>query len=302
MTSRPGAALEAFAEEVGAEGPVAAAGGRTQWSLGGELDPAARVVRAPAGICEYNPAEMTVRVLAGTPTDELAAALGERGQYANLPVRPGGTVGGALAAGRSTLGRLGRGPIRETLLQLRWVSAEGVLVKAGGPVVKNVTGFDLCRLAVGSLGTLGLFGEVILRTRPLPAVSRWFAGEVEPWGLRSRFYWPGAILWNGSRTWLLLEGHAGDVADDAAVAARLGLAETDSPPDLGPHRLSLRPSALPGFAAPEGFVAEVGVGVVHLRAPAPPPAVDPVVAELNQRVKAAFDPIGRLNPGRRVLP
>ena len=92
-----------------------------------------------------------------------------------MALPPGGTVGGALAVGRCGIRRLGDGPVRDTLLQARYVSAAGEVVKAGGPTVKNVSGFDLCRLLVGSQGTLGFLGEVILRTRPRPAASQWFA-------------------------------------------------------------------------------------------------------------------------------
>jgi FAD/FMN-containing dehydrogenase len=57
----------------------------------------------------------------------------------------GGTIGGALAVGHSGIRRLGWGPVRDTVLQVRYVSAAGEVVKAGGPTVKNVSGFDLCR-------------------------------------------------------------------------------------------------------------------------------------------------------------
>ena len=102
---------------------------------------------------------------AGTPVAEVDAALAEHGQRVAIP--PTGTVGGALAVGRSGIRRLGDGPIRDAVLQVRYVSAAGEIVKAGGPTVKNVSGFDLCRLLVGSRGTLGFLGDVILRTRPL---------------------------------------------------------------------------------------------------------------------------------------
>ena len=64
-------------------------------------------------------------------------------------------MGGALAVGRSGIRRLGYGPVRDTLLQARYVSPTGEIVKAGGPTVKNVSGFDLCRLLVGSQGPWG---------------------------------------------------------------------------------------------------------------------------------------------------
>src|SRR6478672_3015999 len=67
--------LKSFAEEVGADGPVTVVGGRTQWDVGGAVDSSVREVRAPAGIVEFEPAEMTVRCGAGTLVAELDAAL-----------------------------------------------------------------------------------------------------------------------------------------------------------------------------------------------------------------------------------
>ena len=290
--------LTAFAEDVGTDGPVVAVGGRTQWDVGGPVDTGAREVRAPAGIVSHQPEEMIVRVGAGTPVAELDAAVGERGQAVALPDWPGATVGGVLAVGRAGVRRLGWGPVRDALLEARYVSAEGRLVKAGGPVVKNVTGFDLCRLLVGSLGTIGLIAEVVLRVRPRPAVSRWLRGEADPFALRRRLHRPSSILWDGTTTWVLLEGHPADVDAQAAVAGAAFAEVEGPPPPPTAGRESLRPSALPGLTGT--FVAEVGVGVVHRPHPVDPPAPHPSAFELNRRIKALFDPTGRLNPGRSV--
>jgi glycolate dehydrogenase FAD-binding subunit len=288
--------LKAFAAEVGTDGPVTVVGGRTQWGVGGAVDATAREVRAPAGIVEYEPAEMTVRCGAGITVSELDAALGEHGQAVALPSGPGATVGGVLAVGHNGLRALGWGPVRDVLLEARYVSADGRVIKAGGPTVKNVSGFDLCRVLVGSLGTLGLLAQVVLRCRPLPPVSRWVAGETDPFALFERLYRPSSILWDGTTTWALLEGHPADVDDQARVA---GLAEVDGPPPLpAGGRLSMRPSELRSLTG--RFVAQIGVGIVHTGDAAPPRPPDPEVAELNRRVKAAFDPRGRLNPGRQA--
>jgi FAD/FMN-containing dehydrogenase len=295
-------ALEAFAAEVGpAEaGPVVAEGGRTQWSAGvvdAEALAAARVVRAPAGVVAVEAADMTVRVRARTPVADVDAALAEVEQVVAVPDWPGATVGGVLAVGHSGLRRLGWGPVRDTVLEVRYVSAEGRLVAAGGPTVKNVSGFDLCRLLVGSLGTLGLVGEVVLRTRPRPATERWLAGEADPFALLRRLHRPASILWDGTTTWVLLDGHPADVGAQARLCE--GLAPVEGGPSLPPHRWSLRPSEL---RALEGeFVAEVGVGTVHRPDPQPARPVDPAVRSLHQRIKAQFDPTGRLAPGRDPL-
>jgi glycolate oxidase FAD binding subunit len=299
-------AVDRFAAEVGPPeaGPVVAVGGRTQWDVG-TVDPdavaAARPVSAPSGVVAVEAADMTVRAGAGTLVSDLDAALAEVGQAVALPDWPGATVGGVLAVGHSGRRRLGWGPVRDTVLEVRYVSAEGTVIKAGGPTVKNVSGFDLCRLLVGSLGTLGLLAEVVLRTRPLPPVARWLAGEADPFALLHSLYRPSSLLWDGTTTWVLLEGHPDDVEAQARVCE--GLAPVAAGPALPPHRWSLRPSALPALPG-DGhgpFVAEVGVGVVHRDVPAPAREVDPPVAALHARIKALFDPTGRLAPGRDPL-
>ena len=284
--------LTAFADEVGATGQVTVTG------LGTRVGPVAgiRCVRAPSGVEWIQADEMTVSCAAGTPVDELAAALAEVGQRVALP--DGGTVGGALAVGASSIRRLGDGPVRETLLQARYVGADGAVVKAGGPTVKNVSGFDLCRLLVGSRGTLGFIGDVILRTKPLPASSQWFVGsrQADPFQLRRTLYHPVSILWDGTSTWVLLEGDPADIAEQALLGR---LTATDGPPALpSAYRWSLPSREL--RCAPASvvgpFVAEIGVGIVHHCSPSPSRPADPVAEQLRRRIKGAFDPSGRLNP------
>jgi FAD/FMN-containing dehydrogenase len=287
-------AVAMFVDEVGDTDPVTISGLGTR---GGPVV-SARPVSAPSGIDWIQPAEMTVSCGAGTPVADLDAALAEHGQCVALPDT--GSIGGALAVGFSGIRRLGWGPVRDTVLQARYVSASGELVKAGGPTVKNVSGFDLCRLLVGSRGTLGFLAEVILRTRPLPVSERWFVSERDPWELLEQLYRPTSMLWNGTATWVLLDGHVDDVAHQVRVG---GLREAEAPPTLPPNRWSMPPSQLSTLATHEvgTFVAEIGVGVVHHVQPAPSSPVDPVVAALHARIKSEFDPTGRLNPGVDVL-
>ena len=159
--------LSGFASEVGDRDPVTISGLGTR---GGPV-PGVRLVRAPAGIDWIAPEEMTVCCGAGMPVDELDAGLAEHGQFVVLP--PGGTVGGAFAVGHSSIRRLGYGPVRDALLQARAVGATGEIVKAGGPTVKNVSGFDIPRLLVGSFGTIGMLTQVTLRCQPLASESMW---------------------------------------------------------------------------------------------------------------------------------
>ncbi len=294
-------ALLAFAADVGTTDPIAVEGGGTRWQTGGVLHESARLISAPTGIVEYRPEEMVVTVRAGTAVSELHARLGEAGQRSALPER-GGTVGGAIAIGENRLDLLGRGAVRDAVLQVRYVSAEGEIVTGGGPVVKNVSGFNLPKLMVGSLGTLGLIAEVVLRTNPAPPASRWLrAGDVDPGAVRDALLNPSAILWNGSSTWVLLEGHQADLEHELTVLSGIGVFdEVDGPPELPPYRWSLAPAdaaALDRKSIGE-FVAAIGVGVVHADTAQPPRDVDPSLAVVANRAKSLFDPTGRLNPGR----
>lgn len=293
--------LTDFAAEVGDEGPVAVVGARTRWELGGPSAAGTRELAAPRGIVDYKPEEMIVRVRVGTSVAELDAALAQHGQRSALPDR-GGTVGGALAVGENDHRALGRGLLRNAVLQVRYVSAEGRVITSGGPTVKNVTGFDLPRLLVGSLGTLGLLAEAIIRTNPVPAVSRWLrSDDAEPDAAYRAVLAPAAVLWDGASTWIELEGHEVDV--DAAVVA-LGTVGTftdaEGPPPLPLHRWSLPPAEV--LSLDEGrcgrFVAAVGLGLAWADYPAPRSEVPPAVRTVARRLKDNFDPTGRLNPGR----
>lgn len=304
--------LADFAAEVGDEGPVAVVGGRTRWHVGGESTDGTRLLVAPSGIVDYSPAEMTVTVRAGTTVTELHQALAAHGQRTALPDR-GGTVGGALAVGENDLRALGRGMVRTCLLQIRYVSAEGRIVSSGGPTVKNVSGFDLPRLMVGSLGTLGLLAEAIIRTNPIPTHTRWLtAVGADPQAVYDTLLAPSSVLWDGTSTWVELEGHVQDVDAQHRALAPVGtftevpVTAGQIPVDLPPHRWSLPPSELTalrddtdGGAHDTGrFVAAIGLGLVLADRPQPARSVTPEAATIAARLKDNFDPTRRLNPGR----
>lgn len=299
--------LHAFAAEVGATDPVAVRGAGTRWDLGGPLREGTRVVAAPVGIVEYESAEMTIKVRAGTTVEALEQALAEKGQRSALPLRVGttggGTVGGAIAVGEDHVEVLGRGQLRDSVLQVRYVSAEGRMVTGGGPVVKNVSGFNIPKLITGSLGTLGLIAELVLRTNPIPAVSRWVTStDVDPFAVADALLHPSAVLHDGETTSVLLEGYEPDVDAELRRLVTVGtFTDGAGPPPLPDHRWSMAPGDLRTLdrSMTGAAVASLGVGRVWAERPAPSAPFDPVIDLISGRMKANFDPTGRLNPGRR---
>ncbi len=124
-----------------------------------------------SGVVSHEPADGTLTARAGTTMSELAARAADGGHHLSpeSPAPGRSTLGGTLAAGASGLDRLRHGPARHQVLGMRAFHADGTLVKSGGGVVKNVTGYDLHRLWCGSQGTLCALAEVSLRLYPLPA-------------------------------------------------------------------------------------------------------------------------------------
>ena len=123
------------------------------------------------GIVQYEPTELVITARAGTTLAEVEATLAERGQMlAFEPPRfgPEATVGGCVATGLSGPRRAYAGAVRDFVLGIRMIDGRGTDLSFGGQVMKNVAGFDLSRLAVGSLGTLGLFLEMSFKVLPRP--------------------------------------------------------------------------------------------------------------------------------------
>lgn len=126
------------------------------------------------GIVEYDPAELTITVLAGTRIEVIEQALGEHGQH--LPFDPpranvGATAGGAVATGAAGPLALRHGGVRDFVIGVRLIDGTGRSIRGGGKVVKNAAGFDLPKLMVGSMGRLGMITEVSFKVFPKPESS-----------------------------------------------------------------------------------------------------------------------------------
>jgi glycolate dehydrogenase FAD-binding subunit len=327
--------LTDLAREIRDADDVAAVGGRTHWEVGGPPSPAAVLVRAPAGVIAYDPADLTVTVAAGTTVRELAEELGEACQECALdPRSDDATVGGVLAVGLSGHRRLRYGPLRDRVLEVRFVTADGRVVKGGGPTVKNVSGFDIPRLLVGSFGTIGVLAQVILRCQPRAELVQWGVTDRDPVEVRRRTYRPSCIAWDGDVTHVLLEGVAADVVREHEAAGTEPAVSAPAWPE-GVHRgrISVHPSEVQPLGPELGdvgvrWLAEVGVGTIHVAADAEQelaaaraaaerhggwllreagaPELDgfgralPNLA-LMARVASAFDPTGKLGRGRLPL-
>jgi FAD/FMN-containing dehydrogenase len=122
-------------------------------------------------ILEHEPADLIAVAQAGVKLVDFNARLAENGQW--LPLDPPddgrATIGGVVATGIGGPQQFGYGRPRGSVIGMKVVLADGTLIKAGGRVVKNVAGYDLCKLFTGSYGSLGIITEVNFKLRPLPA-------------------------------------------------------------------------------------------------------------------------------------
>src|SRR5262249_44306269 len=147
-------------------------GGRTMLSLG--LPPTRPGygidLQALSAVIDYPVRDMTITVQAGIPIAELQRLLAAENQRlpVDVPHAERATLGGALAVNASGPRRYGFGTFRDYVLGISTINDEGQETRAGGRVVKNVAGYDLCKLHIGALGTLGIISQVTLKVRPLP--------------------------------------------------------------------------------------------------------------------------------------
>jgi glycolate oxidase FAD binding subunit len=139
------------------------------------------------GVVDFEPGDLTVAALAGTRLAHLSAVLAERGQMLpfDAPLPSEATIGGTLAAGWRGPRRHLYGPPRDWVIGSTAVLADGTIANAGGMVVKNVAGYDLSRLYVGSFGTLSLLVRANCKTLPIPQQTRAFQAAL-PEGARDR--------------------------------------------------------------------------------------------------------------------
>jgi len=245
-------------------------GGGSHQGHKGHIEPALVLSTRNLQGIDWQPDDLTVTVGAGVPVADLESHLAEGGQTAVLPELPGAaTVGGTVASGVSGYRRLRYGPTRDRVLGLSLVTGDGRIVKGRGKVVKNVAGYDLPRLATGSLGRLGLITEITLKLWPIPASIVTVRSDRPEDG---RWYRPLALLERNGQGTVVLGGHPLAVAADAPD----GEAGADWPEPIGGEvRLEVRAPARLTRAVVERlptdwhYLAQLGVGTIAIGADAP---------------------------------
>ena len=157
---------------------IVASGARTKLVIGmppRQYDLALDVTRLDR-IVAYDPGDMTLSVEPGIPLERIESTLAEHRQILPLvvPFMDRATAGGTIASGVDSPLRQFYGTARDYVLGIEFVTGDGAMAKSGGRVVKNVSGYDLHKLMIGALGTLGVMTKINLRTFPLPAATRAF--------------------------------------------------------------------------------------------------------------------------------
>jgi glycolate oxidase FAD binding subunit len=231
----------------------------------------------------YEPAEMIAVVEAGMRVGELAQILREGNQEWPVDAPADATVGGVIAAGANSPRRLRVGAVRDTVIEAELVTGDGRAVRSGARTVKNVTGYDLHKLVVGSLGTLAVIVQVALKLRPLPeaAVTASFPSdgdglEVGNALLRAVPNAAGVIA-APDRVEIRYEGWADEVRDmtkaGSAIAPNDALdsqAFSDAPTWSGEPEIVVEAAVAPSRIGElveglYGWQALVGVGIVWFR-------------------------------------
>lgn len=185
------------------ETPVLPLGGGTCIATGHAIDHdfVALDVTGLSGVVDYIPTDMTAGFLAGTPVSTVREALAENGQ--ELPIDlaedDAGTIGGLVATGFAGPRRYGQGTLKDLLIGCEYVRGDGLIAKAGGMTVKNVSGFEISRMLHGSWGSLAVLTRVNLKVIPKPRADRtlvWRDADVESALVRQErllIAYPGAV-------------------------------------------------------------------------------------------------------------
>ncbi len=213
------AAIATVAEAGGALVPLGRGAHRRLGHAPARYDVALVTERLNA-VREYTPADMTVTVEAGVTVADLADVLAREGQW--LPIEPAlpseTTIGGMLAADLAGPLAAADGRLRDFVIGLAAVTAAGIATRSGGRVVKNVAGYDLMKLFVGSLGTLAVVTEATFKVRPLPERQHGLAFRVTDVGAAFEL---GAAI--GAQLAVSIEGESGGAGPrNPTVLARLG--------------------------------------------------------------------------------
>jgi len=251
-------------------------------------------VSAIAGIVEYVPGDLTLTARAGTTIAEIDEATAAHGQW--CPLLPWGGDAGTLGA---TMATATRGPCaaalgapRDLALGVEFVDGAGRVARGGGRVVKNVAGFDLTRLLVGSWGTLGVITEVSVRLRARPAVDEtwWIPFDASDAAMRDRLdaFRRGPLAPLACELLFGAAARAAGLAHDGALVRVGGNASL-----VAASRTALRAI---GDAVAHDAAAWPRVRALHA-APVLRSLPHALEGALARRVKAQFDPRGILNRG-----
>ena len=271
-------------------------------------------IRSLSSLKTHVPEDMTATVEAGMTLADFQATIGKRDQW--LPVDPPApeliTIGELLADNLSGPRRMGFGVIRDWLIGLRYVSAEGDVVFNGGNVVKNVAGFDLCKLMVGNRNALGIIVEATFKLAPKPEREQFFeksCSTITDAADQINRLWNSGLQFsvldlnkNPDSTPRIIAGFSGIAADVESQTRRLqeitDFSETDLSHDTWRteqpnHPMSVAPNDLSDCILsqkPEQYVARAGNGILYL--PGTAPKREP--SSVEQRIKELFDPRGIL--------
>ena len=340
----------------GETGTLSPVGAGTDLGFGNPLESIDCVIqtRGLRRITEYNPSDLTIHVEAGTPLAAVHDALAEHNQMLPLETWNGGgaTIGGLVAT--NAQGRLRTmGSVRDWIIGMKVVHADGRATRTGGRVVKNVSGYDLAKLYTGSLGSLAIIVEVSFKVR-----SRWAATGTARTRLPDRSeavrlirafarspLEPVSLVWTGpdneiavrfgaeraalrwqmdqlpDAPWECFEGDDEDPVWDAVgtmysrmpepvvrlamlpsklgeVIDRLHPVSWLAHASIGVVLMSLEPDEIPALR--REFPAVIQRAPLEVRRRVPTFGFRGTEYELMRRVKTAFDPGRRLNPGRHV--